>query len=86
MALHTFKGKIFFFVCLCFLLNFLYFTPLVAIFNLTDTLLVEADLIETSAINRITLMGDDEEVLVMDLLTLYFTLQNLTTEDFFKLR
>lgn len=47
---------------------------------------MEAALSETSVINRITLMGDDEEVLVMDLSTLYFTLQNLAAEDFFKLR
>lgn len=47
---------------------------------------MEAALFETSIINKITLMGDDEEVLVMDLLTLYFTLQNLAAEDFFKLR
>lgn len=31
-------------------------------------------------------MGDDEEVLIVDLPTLYFTLQNLAAEDFFKLR
>lgn len=39
-----------------------------------------------SVIDRTTLMGNDEEVLVMDLSTLYFTLQNLATEDFSKLR
>lgn len=47
---------------------------------------MEADLFEASAINIITLMDDDKEVLVMDLSTLYFTLQNLATEDFSKLR
>lgn len=45
-----------------------------------------ADFFETTVINGITLMGDDEEVLIMDLSTLYFTLQNLATEYFFKLR
>lgn len=40
----------------------------------------------SSVTERITLMGDDEQVLIVDLSTLYFTLQNLTAEDFFKLR
>lgn len=31
-------------------------------------------------------MGYNEEVLIVDLSTLYFALQNLATEDFFKLR
>lgn len=47
---------------------------------------MEADLFVSSEIERITLMGDDEEVLIVDLPTLYFTLQNLAAEDFFKLR
>lgn len=48
--------------------------------------LVDADFFVSRVTERITLMGDDEEVLIVDLSTLYFTLQNLTAEDFFKLR
>lgn len=51
-----------------------------------NNLIIEADLFVSSVIERITLMGDDEEVLIVDLATLYFTLQNLAAEDFFKLR
>lgn len=45
---------------------------------------MDAD-VSVSGIRRITLMGDNEEVLVMDLSTLTFTLQKLAAEDFFKL-
>lgn len=33
-----------------------------------------------------TLMGDNKEVLIMDLFTLYFTLQHLGWDYFFQLR